>query len=66
MEDKPTVKEEEKENTKAKLSISTKIISTLVLYCILFFFPSPQQNFIVYLPTLIGFIILTIIIWRKY
>jgi L-asparagine transporter-like permease len=42
------------------------ILSLIVGVVILFFFPEPETNFIFYLGTAILFIIITIILYKKF
>jgi len=42
------------------------ILSLIVGLVVLFLFPEPQTNFIAYLVTAIFFIVLTIVLFKKY
>ena len=47
------------------MKIRTKIIITVFLIVSLLFFPSPEQNFLFYFPTLILNMLIIIKMWKK-
>lgn len=47
------------------MKTKNKTLTTVALIAILFFFPSPQENFLFYLPTLILSISAIKFIWTK-
>ena len=48
-----------------EIKVILKILSTLIIIFMLGFFPSPQENFIIYAPCLLISMIIFYVIWRK-